>query len=127
MARSVDEDSLWSLERQGSSFVLLGIPMVSSNVARSLSIMRRAHTKRQLTCGHGHQRIGIITGLENSPDNKGRLQGYQKALLDAGIALQQKMVVPGNFKYEEVKLPFMSFWNATHRLPRFLQRTMRWQ
>jgi DNA-binding LacI/PurR family transcriptional regulator len=50
--------------------------------------------------GHGHQRIGIITGPENSPDNKGRLQGYKKALLDAGISLQQDMVVPGNFKYE---------------------------
>lgn len=34
--------------------------------------------------GHGHQRIGIITGPENSPDNKERLQGYRKALLDHG-------------------------------------------
>jgi DNA-binding LacI/PurR family transcriptional regulator len=50
--------------------------------------------------GHGHQRIAIITGPENSPDNKGRLQGYKKALLDAGISLQQNMVVPGNFTYE---------------------------
>jgi LacI family transcriptional regulator len=101
MARSVDEDSLWSLERQGVPFVLLG----HSNGQLQCSTISvdndaGAYKAAAHLLGHGHQRIGIITGPENSPDNKGRLQGYKRALLDAGISLQQNMVVPGNFEYE---------------------------
>lgn len=101
MARSVDEDSLWSLERQGVPFVLLGHSngqMQCSTIA--VDNEAGAYKAAAHLLGHGHRRIGIITGPENSPDNKGRLQGYQKALLDAGISLQQNMVVPGNFEYE---------------------------
>ena len=101
MARSVDEDSLWSLERQDVPFVLLG----HSNGQLQCSTISvdndaGAYKAAAHLLEHGHKRIGIITGPENSPDNKGRLQGYKKALLDAGIPLQQNMVVPGNFKYE---------------------------
>jgi DNA-binding LacI/PurR family transcriptional regulator len=102
MARSVDEDSLWSLERQDVPFVLLGHSnghLQCSTIAVDNEV--GAYKAAAHLLGHGHQRIGIITGPENSPDNKGRLQGYKKALLDAGISLQQNMVVPGNFRYEE--------------------------
>jgi len=101
MARSVDEDSLWSLERQGIPFVLLGHSNGQIQCS-SIAVDNEAGAYKAAAhlLGHGHQRIGIITGPENSPDNKGRLQGYQKALLDAGISLQQNMVVPGNFKHE---------------------------
>ena len=101
MARSVDEDSLWSLERQGVPFVLLG----QSNGQLQCSTIAvdneaGAYKATAHLLGHGHQRIGILTGPENSPDNRGRLQGYKRALLHAGISLQQNMVVPGNFEYE---------------------------
>ena len=102
MARSVDEDSLLSLERQDVPFVLLGHSngqLQCSTIAVDNEL--GAYKAASHLLGHGHQRIGIITGPENSPDNKGRLQGYKKALLDAGISLQQNMVVPGNFRYEE--------------------------
>lgn len=101
MARSVDEDSLRSLERQGVPFVLLGHSnghLQCSTIAVDNEV--GAYKAAAHLLGHGHQRIGIITGPEDSPDNKGRLQGYKKALLDAGISLQQNMVVPGNFTYE---------------------------
>ena len=102
MARSVDEDSLWSLARQDVPFVLLGHSngqLQCSTIAVDNEL--GAYKAAAHLLEHGHQRIGIITGPENSPDNKGRLQGYKKALLDAGISLQQNMVVPGNFRYEE--------------------------
>ena len=101
MARSIDEDSLLSLERQGVPFVLLG----HSNGQLQCSTIAvdneaGAYKAAAHLLEHGHQRIGIITGPENSPDNKGRLQGYKRALLDAGVSLEQNMVVPGNFEYE---------------------------
>lgn len=110
MARSVDEDSLWSLERQGVPFVLLGHSNGQLQCS-TISVDNDAGAYKAAVhlLGHGHQRIGIITGPENSPDNRGRLQGYQKALLDAGISLHQNMVVPGNFTYEEGQI-------AIHRL-----------
>ena len=101
MARSIDEDSLWSLEKQGVPFVLLGhsngqIPCSTISVNNEAGAYEAAAHLLE----HGHQRIGIITGPENSPDNRGRLQGYEKALLDAAISLQQNMVLPGDFTYE---------------------------
>ena len=101
MARSVDEESLCSLERQGVPFVLLGHSNGQIQCS-TISVDNEAGAYKAAAhlLGHGHQRIGIITGPENSPDNKGRLQGYKRALLDAGISLQQNMVVPGNFTYE---------------------------
>jgi LacI family transcriptional regulator len=101
MARSVDEESLWSLEREGVPFVLLGHSkgqLQCSTIA--VDNEAGAHKAAVHLLGHGHQKIAIITGPENSPDNSGRLQGYKKALLDAGISLQQNLVVPGNFQYE---------------------------
>jgi DNA-binding LacI/PurR family transcriptional regulator len=102
MARSVDEDSLLSLERQGVPFVLLG----HSNGQIQCSTIEvdneaGAYQAAAHLLEHGHQRIGIITGPEDSPDNKGRLQGYRKALLQKGISIEHNMIVPGNFKYEE--------------------------
>lgn len=101
MARSIDEESLVSLERQGVPFVLLGhfngqIPCSTISVNNEAGAYEAAAHLLE----HGHQRIGIITGPENSPDNRGRLQGYEKALLTAGISSQQNMVVPGDFTYE---------------------------
>ena len=102
MARSVDEASLLSLEREGVPFVLLGHSNGQLQCSTiSVDNEAGAHKAAAHLLGHGHNRIGIITGPENSPDNRGRLQGYQKTLLDAGISLHPNMVIPGNFKYEE--------------------------
>jgi DNA-binding LacI/PurR family transcriptional regulator len=114
MARSIDEDSLCSLERQGVPFVLLGQPngqIQCSTIA--VDNEAGAHNAAAHLLGHGHQRIGIITGPENSPDNKGRLQGYRKAILDAGISLHEDMIIPGNFKYEGGRIAIHNLLEAT--------------
>jgi DNA-binding LacI/PurR family transcriptional regulator len=105
MARSVDEDSLHSLERHGVPFVLLG----QSNgqlQCSTIAVDNQAGAYQAAThlLGHGHQRIAIINGPADSPDNKGRLQGYRQALLDAGTVVQPDMLVPGNFTYEEGRI-----------------------
>ena len=101
MARSIDEESLRSLEKQGVPFVLLSHSNGQIQCS-TISVDNEAGAYKAAAhlLGHGHQRIGIITGPENSPDNRARLQGYQKALHDAGISLQPNLIIPGNFKYE---------------------------
>ena len=110
MPRSVDEESLWSLERQGVPFVLLGHSNGQMQCS-AIAVNNEAGAYKAAThlLQHGHQRIGIITGPEDSPDNRGRLQGYRKALLAGGISIPQTMLVSANFKYEEGR-------NAIHRL-----------
>lgn len=47
--------------------------------------------------GLGHRRIAFIAGILNHPDAVERLSGYRRALADAGIAYDPKLVVSGDF------------------------------
>jgi LacI family transcriptional regulator len=49
---------------------------------------------------HGHKRIAIIKGEENNFDAEERLKGYRSALYDAGLELNPKLELPGNFNEE---------------------------
>lgn len=114
MARSIDEDSLCSLQRHGVPFVLLGQPNGQFQCS-TMAVDNEAGAYKAAVhlLAHGHQRIGIITGPDDSPDNKGRLQGYRKALLDAATSIQQNMIVPGNFKYEGGRIAIHNLLEAT--------------
>ena len=48
----------------------------------------------------GHRRIAFITGSENHPDAIERLGGYQKALEDAGIGFDPRLVAVGDWHEE---------------------------
>ena len=45
----------------------------------------------------GHERIGIVLGPGDSPLTRDRLVGYRKALSDAGLAFDKRLVVSGDF------------------------------
>lgn len=48
----------------------------------------------------GHRRIAFIAGILDHPDAVERLKGYRRALQEAGIAYDPKLVVPGDFHEE---------------------------
>lgn len=48
----------------------------------------------------GHRRIAFIAGILDHPDAALRFKGYRRALTDAGIAHDPKLVVPGDFHEE---------------------------
>jgi LacI family transcriptional regulator, galactose operon repressor len=48
----------------------------------------------------GHSEIGIITGSLFLETARQRLQGYKKALEDAGIQIEQNLIYEGNFREE---------------------------
>lgn len=48
----------------------------------------------------GHRRIAFIAGILDHPDASLRLKGYRRALTDAGIPHDPKLVVPGDFHEE---------------------------
>jgi DNA-binding LacI/PurR family transcriptional regulator len=49
---------------------------------------------------NGYQRIGIITGPHNTTTGRERLEGYYKALEEAGIAIDPAIVRSGSFKMD---------------------------
>jgi LacI family transcriptional regulator len=48
---------------------------------------------------HGHSRIGYIKGHPNQTASTRRFEGFQAALLEAGIALDPSLVQQGYFTY----------------------------
>jgi LacI family transcriptional regulator len=48
----------------------------------------------------GHRRIAFIAGILDHPDASLRYKGYRRALTDAGIAHDPKLVMPGDFHEE---------------------------
>lgn len=48
----------------------------------------------------GHQRIAFIAGILDHPDAAERFKGYRRALANAGIAHDPKLVAPGDFHEE---------------------------
>lgn len=50
-------------------------------------------------CSLGHQRIGFMTGLEDSDVGKNRYEGYKNGLQKHGIGVDETLVFRGNFTY----------------------------
>jgi LacI family transcriptional regulator len=47
----------------------------------------------------GHKRIACITGPSQLTPSAARVEGYRHALQNAGIAVQEELVVPGDFRF----------------------------
>ncbi|MDJ0752718.1 MAG: LacI family DNA-binding transcriptional regulator [Ardenticatenaceae bacterium] len=48
----------------------------------------------------GHQRIGCITGLPDLINSQKRSNGYREALKNAGLIVDESLIVEGDFRYE---------------------------
>jgi LacI family transcriptional regulator len=56
-----------------------------------------AYRATRYLIGLGHTRIAHIAGPADHPDAADRLAGYQGALADAGLAIDQRLIVQGQF------------------------------
>jgi phosphoserine phosphatase RsbU/P len=72
-----------------------GIPYVSVD---NTAGMRDA--VEHLIVNHGKRRIAFVRGPTGIPDADDRHQGYVQALLARGVAVDEALVAPGNFKHE---------------------------
>jgi LacI family transcriptional regulator len=53
-----------------------------------------------LFIAQGHRRIGLITGDRQLSTTKDRMQGYQRALRDSDIAVDEDLIRPGEFSHK---------------------------
>jgi LacI family transcriptional regulator len=47
--------------------------------------------------GLGHRRIGFIEGLADTPSGQKRLAGYRASMEQAGLAVDEQLIVPGDY------------------------------
>jgi LacI family transcriptional regulator len=78
--------------------VASGSPPEGLAVVRIDDLAAAAAMTRHLA-GLGHRRIGFIAGNPNQTGSARRLEGYRRALEEAGIAYDPALVAPGLFTY----------------------------
>lgn len=95
------KEKLNSLKKQGLPIVLIdrdidGLKLPSvfvDNISSSFEAVK-------VLIDEGHKKIGIIKGAMNSKPGRERYKGYLKALEYAGIEINSKYIVQGNFRLE---------------------------
>ena len=88
-------------------FINADVPVVSIASGRFSEMIscvriddhRASHDITAHLITHGHVRIGYIKGDPNQTASAHRLQGYQDALAEAGLAYDEALVQPGYFTY----------------------------
>ncbi len=63
----------------------------------------------------GHRRIGYISGPASHSSNTGRMEGYRRALTQAGIPFASELVAPGDGKMEAGVQALPALMNLTER------------
>ena len=96
-----DTDHIASLVQAGVGVVCLdrAVPGVPTDAV----LLDNAGGARECTrhlIKQGHRKIAIITGALHLQTGFERLQGYRVALKDAGIAVDPKMILEGDFRLE---------------------------
>jgi LacI family transcriptional regulator len=59
-----------------------------------------AYRATRYLLGLGHTRIAHIAGTSGHPDAADRLKGYCRALAEAGLTVDERLIVPGQFEEE---------------------------
>ena len=69
----------------------------------------------KLLLEHGHRRIGIVCGPQSVTSGRERLQGYRRALLDAGLPTPPELVSVGPFTAETGRITIDRFMALPRR------------
>lgn len=95
---SGNDQFLNSLVSEGFPMVMVDRLIKNLNVdSVSLNNEAGGYQATQQLIKNGHKRIGIICGIRGMSNTEGRLEGYRKALNEAGIKVSKDYVVHGNY------------------------------
>jgi len=99
---NLSDPQIEKLVLQDSPPVVLIDRTLQTELASSVTVDNEqgAYLAIQHLIEHGHRRIACVTGPENSSSGLGRIQGYQKALLEKKIPIDRQLIIPGNFLRE---------------------------
>ena len=98
MSPDLDAKTLVATLPEGHSVVLLNSSVRQRGVASvRIGNRRGARAMVRHLIEHGHRRVAIIAGAAHNLDSEQRRSGYRAALLDAGISLDLRLEVSGDF------------------------------
>ena len=93
---------LQSMEKMGVPVVLIDRNINGMDCdAVFVNNFKGAYDGVNALIAEGHRKIAVIAGPATSLPGRERLEGYRKALEDAGIDLRQEYEVTGDFKFEK--------------------------
>jgi LacI family transcriptional regulator len=97
--RSSSTAYIHRLHQRRFPFILLGreVPGLETHSLHPDNERGALDITRHLIGVHGYQQIAFICGPQDQLHNSERLQGYQRALNEAGLALDPQLLAPGNF------------------------------
>ena len=104
----VDDRDLEHLAGQEIPAVMLDRPVSGDHLSSIVfDSFNESYLATQYLLQLGHQRIGYLAGYGNNRDNHERFAGFQRAILSAGLSLEDMVVLKGLFEeraaYDAVK------------------------
>ncbi|MTH52800.1 catabolite control protein A [Bacillus mangrovi] len=66
----------------------------------NINFEQGAYDAVKLLADKGHKRIGYVSGLLEEPINRVKLEGYKRALEEAGLTYEEALVTEGDYTYD---------------------------
>lgn len=95
-----DPTVLAALKQAGVPFVRLGSAQVGPGARVRMDDRAAARQLTEHLVALGHGRIGFVTGSPRFLASRAREDGYRDALAAAGLAVDETLLVPGDFTFE---------------------------
>jgi len=73
---------------------------LSRGIVVAMDEVAAGHTVADHLLSLGHRRIGIVLGDPSHAASMGRMEGYRRAFGDAGVAIDENLIVTGDFTYD---------------------------
>lgn len=95
----IDEQELEAMKREKIKAVFIDRRTEGETIGSVVfDSFKNGQTATEYLLSKGHRRIAFILGFEGVYDSDERFLGYQKALAEAGIALDQSLILRGKFE-----------------------------
>ncbi len=102
MSDSVTPKLRQSMEHSPVPIVLAGlVDELDQFASVNINYFQASYEAVQMLIDNGHKRIAFVSGpLQNTINSKFKLEGYKKALEDAGIKVDEKLIVSDDGTYD---------------------------
>lgn len=118
LSSSITDEQIEELSALHLPIVLLDRTLSNSDICSVLVDNRKgAHLAVKHLADLGHERIGFISGSEDSFDNRERLKGFFEAMEQNGLKVDERLILKGNFTEESGYKAMSQFLKSASDLP----------
>ncbi|MBD1380148.1 catabolite control protein A [Metabacillus arenae] len=117
MSGNIMEEHVEEFKRSPVPIVLAAsIELSGETPSVNINYQQGAYDAVKMLIDNGHKRIAYVTGTMEEPINKlKKIVGYKKALEDAGIDLDEELIIEGDYTYDSGIEAFEKFNSYTNK------------